>query len=80
MRVITMLLILTLVSPSLSRSADAKTTQDVKVAVPPVYAGDVQRPYRIIGKIRDNLRKHFAFQDLRPKKKYTQKYGSAPAN
>jgi hypothetical protein len=63
MRMISMLLILMLSSPLLSSSADAKTTRDGKVAVPPVYAGDVERPYRIIGEIRDNLRKHFAFQE-----------------
>lgn len=28
----------------------------------PVFEGDVDRPYRVIGEIRDNLRKHFAFQ------------------
>ena len=28
----------------------------------PVYEGDVRRPYVVIGKIDDNLRKHFAFQ------------------
>ena len=28
----------------------------------PVYEGEVDRPYIVIGKIDDNLRKHFAFQ------------------
>ncbi len=32
------------------------------LANPPVYAGDLDRPYQVIGEIRDNLRKHFAFQ------------------
>lgn len=35
--------------------------QSGKRAVP-VFEGDSDRPYRIIGPIRDNLRKHFAFQ------------------
>jgi hypothetical protein len=28
----------------------------------PVFEGDVDRPYIVIGKIDDNLRKHFSFQ------------------
>lgn len=42
--------------------AKAEQSQDANIASPPVYAGDVQRSYRVIGEIRDNLRKHFAFQ------------------
>ncbi len=39
-----------------SEPADQKTI-DV-----PVYEGGVQRSYIVIGQIKDNLRKHFAFQ------------------
>jgi predicted Fe-Mo cluster-binding NifX family protein len=28
----------------------------------PVFEGDIDRPYHVIGEIKDNLRKHFAFQ------------------
>jgi hypothetical protein len=28
----------------------------------PVYEGSVDRPFIVVGEIRDNLRKHFAFQ------------------
>lgn len=28
----------------------------------PVYAGDIEKAYRVIGVVNDNLRKHFAFQ------------------
>jgi hypothetical protein len=63
MRVISTLFIFSLVSWLPINSADAKASQDVNVAATPVFAGDVKRPYRIIGEIRDNLRKHFAFQE-----------------
>jgi hypothetical protein len=43
--------------------ADKAAVQaNAEIADPPVYAGDLDRPYRVIGEIRDNLRKHFAFQ------------------
>jgi hypothetical protein len=46
---------------------------DAALADPPVYAGDVDRPYRVIGEIRDNMRKHFAFQsDPTPEKIYAE--------
>lgn len=63
MRTIVILVMFVLVSSCLANVADAKATQNVNVSVPPVYAGDVTRPYRIIGEIKDNLRKHFAFQE-----------------
>lgn len=73
MRMISTLFIFALVSSWPVYSADTKTAQNVNVAVPPVYAGDVQRPYRIIGEIRDNLRKHFAFQESPTEEKiYTE--------
>jgi hypothetical protein len=28
----------------------------------PVFEGDINRPYVVVGEIKDNLRKHFAFQ------------------
>lgn len=28
----------------------------------PVFEGDADRPYVVVGEIKDNLRKHFAFQ------------------
>lgn len=31
-------------------------------STPPVYAGELTRPYEVVGEICDNLRKHFAFQ------------------
>lgn len=39
----------------------AGSVESIPNAVP-VYEGDVSRPYVVIGKIDDNLRKHFAFQ------------------
>ena len=49
-------------SPSRAQSTDTiEDTQRVQPAIP-VFEGDIVRPYRIIGKIDDNLRKHFAFQ------------------
>jgi hypothetical protein len=41
---------------------NAAVQADAELANPPVYQGDLDRPYRVIGEIRDNLRKHFAFQ------------------
>lgn len=35
----------------------------------PVFGGDVDRPYVVIGEIKDNLRKHFAFQASPTKEK-----------
>jgi hypothetical protein len=36
-------------------------SEKIELAVP-VYEGDIGQSYSIIGKIDDNLRKHFAFQ------------------
>jgi hypothetical protein len=63
MRRISTLVILALMSSWSANVADAKAMRDVAGDVPPVYSGDVERPYRIVGEIRDNLRKHFAFQE-----------------
>ena len=30
-------------------------------SAPPVFSGDVERPYIVVGEIKDNLRKPFAF-------------------
>lgn len=46
-------------------SAFAETA---KPAVP-VFEGDTDRPYVVIGEIKDNLRKHFAFQASPSKEK-----------
>jgi hypothetical protein len=35
---------------------------EMPAASVPVFEGEVDRRYRVIGEIRDNLRKHFAFQ------------------
>lgn len=35
----------------------------------PVFEGDIARPYRVIGVVNDNLRKHFAFQTNPTKEK-----------
>lgn len=39
----------------------AGAAENIPASVP-VYEGDLSRPYVVIGKIEDNLRKHFAFQ------------------
>lgn len=41
---------------------NAEASLAIENATIPVYNGDVNRPYRVIGEIKDNLRKHFAFQ------------------
>lgn len=69
MRAITALLALLLGTSWPVNVADAKAVQEFNLAVPPVYPGDVKRPYRIIGEIKDNLRKHFAFQESPTKEK-----------
>ena len=54
--------VLSIATPSLGQSIN---TLDANLKTRPaisVFEGDSDRPYRIIGKIDDNLRKHFAFQ------------------
>lgn len=53
------------VYPSSAFSSDAH----IKEEFLPVYPGDVDRPYKVVGEIRDNLRKHFAFQSDPTEKK-----------
>lgn len=38
-----------------------QTTKTPYLTVP-VFEGDIDRPYFVVGHVRDNLRKHFAFQ------------------
>lgn len=48
--------------PSIGQASElAASAENTTISVP-VYEGDVSRRYVIIGKIDDNLRKHFAFQ------------------
>lgn len=54
--------VLAITTPVLGESIDKlDANQEIPVAIP-VFEGEIDRPYRIIGKIDDNLRKHFAFQ------------------
>ena len=69
MRIFSILFGSALISCCFADLAHAKTEQQSVVVAPPVYAGDVDRPYKIIGEIRDNLRKHFAFQSSPSKDK-----------
>lgn len=65
MRLILLLPLLFSAAPAIAQQANlhnADAQHKIALADPPVYAGDVERPYRVIGEIRDNLRKHFAFQ------------------
>ena len=42
----------------------------------PVFEGDIDRPYIVIGDVRDNLRKYFAFQSDPTKEKiYAEIWG-----
>ena len=52
---------------------------DVSVeTVVPVFQGDVKRPYVVVGQIKDNLRKPFAFlPNPTAAKKYWRRFGSA---
>jgi hypothetical protein len=58
MRLKFFLLALALLSSPAAFAKDSEAHQPA----PPVYTGDVARPYVVLGEIRDNLRKHFAFQ------------------
>lgn len=53
---------LVIATPVLGESVDTLGANPKIQAAIPVFEGDIDRPYRIIGKIDDNLRKHFAFQ------------------
>ena len=58
------ILLVGLTSSSCSFAEDAKSNGLTSVAETniPVFEGDSNRPYRVVGEIKDNLRKHFAFQ------------------
>jgi hypothetical protein len=58
------ILVVGLISSSRSFAEDTKSSGSASVAETeiPVFEGDSNRPYRVIGEIKDNLRKHFAFQ------------------
>jgi hypothetical protein len=54
-----------ILSASASNSANSATNPcdgAPPLLNPPVYEGDIDCPYHVIGEIKDNLRKHFAFQ------------------
>ena len=55
-------LVLAIATPAMAQSVDTIDTSQKAQPTIPVFEGDVGRHYRIIGKIDDNLRKHFAFQ------------------
>ena len=58
----TLFFVLAMVTPVMAESIDTlDVKQKIQPAVP-VFEGDIDRPYRVIGNIADNLRKHFAFQ------------------
>ena len=42
-------------------AAEPVADQQIDVSLP-VYEGDIERPYVIVGQIKANLRKHFSFQ------------------
>jgi hypothetical protein len=50
-------LLLLAFAPLFSSAVSAESRE-----MPPVYSSDIERPYVIVGEIRDNLRKHFGFQ------------------
>lgn len=54
--------VLSIATPSLGQSINTLDANLKTRPAIPVFEGDSDRPYRIIGKIDDNLRKHFAFQ------------------
>ena len=54
--------VLSIATPSLGQSINTLDANLKTRPAIPVFEGDSDRPYRNIGKIDDNLRKHFAFQ------------------
>lgn len=59
---LTLFFVFAMATPVMPESSDTlDVKQQIQPAIP-VFEGNIDRPYRIIGKIEDNLRKHFAFQ------------------
>lgn len=50
-----------LLIPGTPLTKSTEQADNAKVISLPVFEGEVDRPYRVIGEIKDNLRKPFAF-------------------
>ena len=57
-------LFVTILSENVAVADEGQSSETVKISemTVPVLDGDSDKPYRVIGDIRANLRKHFAFQ------------------
>lgn len=66
-RILILWIFVTIMQPAVA--LDDTDRSDRPTTAIPVFEGDSDRPYRVIGEIRDNLRKHFAFQKNPTKEK-----------
>ena len=57
-------LVVAILSENAAFADDRPSMQDANTpySTVPVFEDDIDRPYFVIGDVRDNLRKHFAFQ------------------